>query len=295
MKNIVLLCIFFLPSVSHAATASFMVREIPISNIGPIQVTLFIAEDTTVLNAVETAVEFDPSMLSFTRGMTKDSILQFWITYPSLCSSNTVCLSGITPGGFSGIQNEVVTLEFLPLASGTTTLSVKHLRALKHDGKGTDVPINNPQATLFISPMLGEGESLQPTDNEPPEVFTPSIIQDSAVYDGDWILIFSSIDKQSGDVHYFVKEAAFAQLAPFVPWKQAEVPYRLLDQSRSSYVFVKAVDESGNERIVVITPQQTNFFLLLKLTALFVITLALFVLAYRLRQQVVGSNTPIHS
>jgi hypothetical protein len=57
------------------------------------------------------------------------------------------------------------------------------------------------------------------------------------------------VDKGTGLATYEVAERHF----PFAPlhWETAQSPYVLEDQALSSDVYVKAIDQSGNERVSV--------------------------------------------
>jgi hypothetical protein len=283
MRYVPLFCIVCIPSFSFAATASFLVREVPVAQETPLSVTLFLAEDQVPLNAIEGVISYDETKLTFTRGSAQSSIIRFWVERPHVCQEGLVCFSGITPGGFSGTQNEIVTLEFVPREEGTTTIAVQALRVLAHDGKGTDVAVNSPAVEVEVSALERTGGAALPEDIEPPEVFTPSVTQDPAVFDGDWIVVFDTTDKQTEVSGYFVKEVSALWLAPFIPWVIAESPYRLKDQSRTKHILIKAVDDSGNERIVTLQSQTPSYTV--SIICAIVVLFGLCLLLYLIRRQ----------
>jgi hypothetical protein len=146
---------------------------------------------------------------------------------------------------------------FTPLRAGTTTLSLLSPRLLRHDGKGTDINVVTESIQIVIEEPLGNvgGASKEPLDTEPPEVFTPKLIADPSVYDGQFVLVFDTKDKHTKVASYLVREFRHPLLAWFADWSVAESPYLLKDQSLSSHIEVKAIDSAGNERVMKVLPQ----------------------------------------
>lgn len=98
-------------------------------------------------------------------------------------------------------------------------------------------------------------------DSTPPESFKPEIGQDSAVFGGKYFLNFATADETSGVDHYAVSEIERRSFIRRLmeeeekkEWKAAKSPYLLEDQSLGSKIFLKAVDEAGNEQIAEVTP-----------------------------------------
>ena len=44
----------------------------------------------------------------------------------------------------------------------------------------------------------------------------------------------------------------------FEGWARAKSPYILKDQSRKSYVYVRAIDKAGNERVEMVKPKKST-------------------------------------
>ncbi len=127
---------------------------------------------------------------------------------------------------------------------------------LAHDGKGTAVAVSHPPLTLLVEePLPGAIAPVTFTDTEPSEAFTPEVIADPAVFHGAFVLVFDTKDKQTKVVSYYVKEYAHPLFSWFVPWREAKSPYLLEDQSLQSFVTVRAVDEAGNERTMLVQPK----------------------------------------
>ena len=99
---------------------------------------------------------------------------------------------------------------------------------------------------------------VSPQDTEPPEEFRPEIGQDPEIFDGKYFLVFVTQDKASGIAGYFVHETTRKKDATLIDtkdWTEAESPYVLKDQKLRSYIYVKAVDKAGNERIAMVEPR----------------------------------------
>jgi hypothetical protein len=255
MWRFLLLTLFILPLSLEAASIRIVPDVLPVRVGTPVTLTVYadVVEDT--VNAIDAVFVYDEA-LTFVDATDNDSSVLFWITYPTLCTSTTVCLSGIAPGGFTGPAHIIASLTFMPQTVGTTTVSLDPVSLLAHDGKGTAVPVSHPPLTLFVEePLPGAIAPVTYTDTEPPEAFTPEVIADPDVYDGAYVLVFETKDKQTKIVSYYVKEYTNPIVAWFAPWRVAQSPYQLTDQSLQSFVAVKAVDEAGNERTMVVQPK----------------------------------------
>ena len=101
--------------------------------------------------------------------------------------------------------------------------------------------------SLDISPEHNK-ETLALTDNEPPEIFQPQIVEDNLIYGGRPVLVFQTQDKGSGIDHYEVRIGA----GGFI---RAESPYPLDKKAIGSVVYVRAIDRAGNERTVNVRPE----------------------------------------
>jgi hypothetical protein len=76
------------------------------------------------------------------------------------------------------------------------------------------------------------------------------------LFGGKYVLIFNTIDRESGISHFEVAEQKLKFCFPSEKekWERAESPYLIKDQSLKSIIKVKAVDKVGNERIVTLNP-----------------------------------------
>lgn len=250
------LLLLLMPLSLSAATVRLVPSSLPVRVGTPVTLTIFADTANEAVNAIEGSLVYDEDYLTFTEASDKDSSILFWIAYPKQCALKTICLSGISPGGFNGPAHTIASVTFTPKQIGTTTVSLAPIRILKHDGKGTDTDVLSEPLGLVIEEKLS-GDVLQLTqeiDTEPPEVFSPYIVADPLVHDGAFVLIFETKDKQTKIAGYQVREYGHPFLAWLARWKEAESPYVLRDQDLQSFVEVKAIDALGNERIMTIPP-----------------------------------------
>ncbi len=227
---------------------------------------LFDAEGESI-NAIEGRISFPKSSVKFIEVYGQDSVINLWILSPRLDGEGSIVWSGIIPGGFEGVlspyyegarSGKLFSLVFEALQPSEPAFSVSNIRALKDDGIGTAAYVHSSGSSLsisgFIAPDNGTSAS-ELKDEIPPSVFTPHIAQDASLFDGAWFLAFTAQDKETGVAGYAVYETKFKRDAvPENKWQNAESPYLLTDQSRKSYIHIRAKDRAGNERIVVLPP-----------------------------------------
>ena len=79
-------------------------------------------------------------------------------------------------------------------------------------------------------------------DRTPPEIFTPLVDSDSAIFGGEKFISFSTVDKTSGISHYEIKNGLLSG------YQETQTPFKLKKSLVGDYVAVKAVDAAGNVR-----------------------------------------------
>lgn len=235
-----------------ASAFSWTPANITIGQDQEFTVTLFLDAQNKTINALEGELAWSESLelLTINSG---DSIVPLWITEET--KNNQHRFSGVIPGGFSGLltpysaqpqPGKVLALRFKAVAPGSGEVAIKGAKVLLHDGAGTEdlVSAQNFNFTVTTEPQQLDAElTANLIDKNSPEEFMPEIIWNEDLYDGQWALIFSAQDKGSGIDHYEVKEGR----KDFV---LATSPYLIKDQSLKGKIIVKAVDKSGQERIV---------------------------------------------
>ena len=209
------------------------------------------------LNAVEGTLRFPPDFLELKSVNDANSIINFWVEYPNVISNGDIRFSGITPGGYKGDRGLIFSVTFKVLQEGKGIFDIRDTRVLQNDGKGTeaklqiiDLPFIISKKTVVLQVPVSEMK-----DESSPESFAPEIARDPAIFDGRWFLVFATQDKGSGIDRYEVKEFRFTFLSFLSPWTHTESPYELNDQKLKSRIVLKAIDNSGNERISTVAPR----------------------------------------
>ena len=257
MYRILFLLLCVTPTSLMAANIRVVPDVLPLRVNTPVTLTVYADVVHEVVNAVEASLIFDEKLTYLDASDTDSSVL-FWIKYPAVCSGKTVCFSGIAPGGFTGPSHVLASLTFVPKQVGTTTVSFDSIQVLRHDGKGSPVPVATESVHFYIeAELLGAITPATAVDTEPPEAFTTEIVSNPTIHDGAYVIVFETKDKQTKIVSYLIKEYFHPWLQWFTPWRPAESPYVLHDQTLSSYIAVRAVDEAGNERVMIVKPSQS--------------------------------------
>ncbi len=252
LKTVVFSLIVLGLSASSVQAASISLKNpsdfIQVGDILAVQISL--NTEGEQINALEAQVKYSADSLVFKKVTDGDSVINLWVEEPKLTEIGTIRFSGITPGGFSGSDVEVLTIQFEAVKEGVGSVMFENVQLLLHDGLGTPI-----QATIVPLSINIQGQSTAPSaktqyiDQEAPEPFTPIITTDPDVFDGLKFLVFSTEDKGSGIDYYEVKEGEFGT------YERASSPYEIKDQSLNSKIFVRAVDRDGNEYETIVYPQ----------------------------------------
>jgi hypothetical protein len=264
--NIVFLSfiLFFFPISLRAASFFFETESQLIKPESYFKVELFFDPKGKEVNSLEGEIVL-PAGLEVKEILEGDSIVPFWIKKPSL-EDGKVVFSGLIPGGFRGVlgafhegykPGKVLTLILKSREEKEIEITLQEIKVLLNDGKGTELESEIKPLKITISQKAPEVFGVLPIkDLDKPESFQPLISKDPNIFGGKWFLVFVTQDKGSGIDHYEVLESKKQKIEEG-KWLRAESPYLLEDQSLSSYIFVKAVDKAGNERIETIPP--TNY------------------------------------
>ena len=240
---------FLLSTVSAHAGVISIQTESKKFHLGDVfTIDVVVNSEGQTLNAVATDVVFPNELLEYVKDNDAKSVLSLWVEDPELVETSTVHLSGITPGGFNEPDAQIVSLTFKVIGQGQGNIETSNAQLLLHDGLGTQAMVKAENVHVSIV----EGTSLlsvNAVDDEDPENFTPTITSDPDVFNGAYFMTFATEDKGSGLHHFEVKEGLFGS------YVVATSPYKLKHQSRDVKVYVKAIDANGNQRIVIVYPQ----------------------------------------
>lgn len=207
------------------------------------------------VNAVEGIITFPDNILSLQKINDGDSFISFWVEKPFLLTDGQLRFAGIIPGGFMGSKQRIFSLLFKGLQAGSAPLGLTKVKVYKNDGLGTSLAVSLVEQSVTITDSGDYVQQPLAYDLEAPEIFVPEISSDPSVFNGQWFLVFSAQDKGQGIAYYEVKELENRWLAGGSNWTKISSPYILEDQSRQSYIYVRAVDRAGNDRVVLIDPQ----------------------------------------
>ena len=203
------------------------------------------------INTVSADVVF-PAGVTYIGTNDYKSIIGEWVDRPQILGDgHTVHFAGIIPGGFAGyidpfnakIQKPGFLIRIFLKTSGVgaSDITAKNIHTYLNDGFGTETASFVAPLHLSVSSGVGVVQS-QALDTTPPLDFVPIVMHNAALYDGKYIVTFSTQDADTGVDHYEVKEGAS-------DWVRTSSPYIISDQTLSNQVFIKAVDRAGNTKI----------------------------------------------
>ncbi len=203
------------------------------------------------LNAIEGQLVFPMDAVTVVDIRDGNSIINFWVDKPHLAQSGVVAFSGITPGGFSGTNNIILSVVFEAKSSGVASLSLQKITALKNDGLGTKAILDSRAVHISIGPGDSVSRKEVLKDTESPEDFNPVITSDPTIFNGTYFLVFATQDKGSGINRYAVREGEWGW------YRNAESPHLLKHQQLNKNIYVKAIDKAGNARVTIVEPQNS--------------------------------------
>jgi len=252
----ILIFAFCIKGVVYAAELNLTSQAQEINVDQQFQVDVILNTEGEQINAVEGKIVF-PDIVELKEIRDGNSIVNFWIEKPQLTSLHEIVFSGITPGGYLGKKGLLFSAVFQAKKKGGGLIEIQNAKTLLNDGKGTEAKLEifNFQFSIFKEAPAIQPSAPEIRDLELPEDFKPEIASDPNVFDGKYFLVFATQDKSSGISHYEIKESRQKFLKILKKWVIAESPYVLKDQRLKSYVYIKAVDKAGNERIAVVEPR----------------------------------------
>lgn len=257
-------------SQAHAARYYFSSEKTEFSSEGFFQIDLYLDSESEVINAFEGELQLPGSLVSIVDIRTGGSFVSFWVKPPKQTSTSSVDFAGIFPGGFNANNAYLFSViaqvkDFATRQTASSPFSgqvtMQNMSVLLHDGLGSPADVSVSPFSFSISRTVATvneaREVLQANDEDPPEAFQPVVTTDKNLYEGKYSLVFATQDKGVGVSHYEVHEAdkPIVDADPSIAieeWERVESPYLLQDQSLSKYVYVKAVDKVGNERVVLV-------------------------------------------
>lgn len=219
----------------------------------------FLLDSPESVNAVEGAIAYPADLLEIKNINDGSSIINFWIFRPE-AKDGKITFVGVIPGGYPAFRGKIFSIELVAKKSGSGTLAIGDAQALLNDGQGTPAQLTLRKLAVSVGAKATGAIAPEIQDDTPPEDFRPAITNDPNVFDGKNILIFATQDKGAGIAYYEVaEEKGFFQPKPEL-WEKAKSPHLLKDQELKSWVFVRAVDLKGNQKVAVISPMNRPFY-----------------------------------
>lgn len=249
-----ILGIFFVISPAEAAELKLETNAPNVKTGEIFFVDIYINSDSDI-NAVEGSLIYPEETLNIYKINDGESVLNFWVEKPHLVRDGELRFAGVTPGGFKGNNLKILSLAFKGLKPQTVNINLDNIKIFKNDGLGSEELATWQSISLDVSDQGQYIQQPQAYDLEAPEPFSPEIARDSSLFNGRWFLVFSTQDKGQGLAYFEVKEAPFKFLESFTAWHRVSSPYILEDQKLQSYIWVRAIDKSGNQKLATLNPQ----------------------------------------
>jgi len=211
------------------------------------------------INAAEADVLYPTKTLraiDFGRG---SSIFTLWVEEPTIdAEKGVIHFAGGVPGGYCGritgdpaLTNIIGKIAFTVVGADVKKAEVSFSPASRvylNDGQGTVANTSLGSATFDISPkaLAADNPWLQEVaaDTIPPDPFEIGIESTRGVFGGNYYLIFSTVDKQSGLDHFDMYDRG--------GWKKVTSPFEVKGPIIREAIEIKAVDKAGNERFGIL-------------------------------------------
>lgn len=288
MKKLLILLAFAISPFAQAATLYIDPGVATLYRGDAIKAAVRIMPDQAAgecINAIDATITYTDNIQPVDVSI-GNSIFNAWIEQPTINPENrTITFAGGIPNGYCGrvdgdprLTNIIAEIVFRSpgmMIGGSSDSEVvigfgDTTQVLLNDGLGTLASLRALEARYTLDRAAG-AELSDPwrdsvrADNLPPEQFSIDLFRDEEGinFNGRYVAIFTTIDKQTGIDYYEVMEEPVLEFSQFkwggvgVPWVRAESPYIIKDQTLNSIIRVKAVDKAGNEYIATYVPDQS--------------------------------------
>lgn len=265
LKYILIIIFFLSASAASAAGFNILTEQENIHAKDEFILHIFLDTEGQKINALEAEIFFEKEKLELLKIIDAGSIISLWVEKPQLLDCDANCairFAGIVPGGYLGSQGEVLSLIFLAKSNGEAPISVKDAQLFLNDGLGTALKLIDKEYNLSIGEKGEIAKKIVIQDNLPPEEFKIYLEKNKNVFDGKQFIIFSTKDKGSGVSGYETQESVFGFVSNN-KWQNVESPYLLPRKILPRYIFVKAIDNGGNEKISILKPRFSIYHIIL--------------------------------
>jgi hypothetical protein len=275
---------FLLPSSASAALLFLDPVHAEYGHGDTFVATLRIDNQGECINALDVTVEYDNQVVNAIDVGMGDSLVSLWVEKPTINQADgQVNFIGGIPGGYCGrVQGDPGQSNVLAKIAFSTTGyrnqakpgSEGYVRVasssevLLNDGLGSPAKLTFQAMKVSVGepsvPLVNEWVAETTGDTTPPEPFEIRVQSNPSVWDGQYYIVFSTQDKQSGLDHFEVFETDLNKggyavgTNKLARWQMADEPnaHLLTDQTLKSRIVVKAIDKAGNEQIEEFTPSE---------------------------------------
>lgn len=262
---------FVFPAISEAAILSITGAPGAIRTGDTFLVDVMLDTEGREVNAVAGAIAVPHELFEIAAIYERDTVVTLWVERPARGEAGEIFWSGIMPGGFSGVlaparigggPGRLFSVELRAIGEGSGAFEFRNAKAFLHDGVGTEDTVRTAGATVAVRADAPAQTAPAIVDRTPPEEFMPVIARSGEVGRGKWFVAFAAHDKGTGVAGYGIHESLRRRDPARIAtneWTGAESPYVLRDQSRRSYVYVRAVDGALNERVAELAPMRRAY------------------------------------
>ncbi len=255
---------------AHASEIRLEASKVNIRTNEEFSVDLVVS-NKELINALGGRVVFPEALLEVKEIRDGNSIIHVWIERPQLSAPGEIVFSGITPGGFVGADNKVLSILFEAKQEALAPISVLQVQAFRNDGSASEIGLSIRDTVVEIKPGDSRTRKEILYDHEKPEPFLPIIASDNSMFNGEYFVVFGTQDKGSGIKQYEIREGRWGR------YQEATSPYHIRAQKLNTDIYIKAIDNAGNERLVIV-PAPAPLFVW-KYYGLFAILIGMIVVA----------------
>lgn len=252
------------PLITQAALLRFSADQELLKHSAKAIVTLSLDSLGEKINALSGEIVILSGQARFSEIRDGDSIISAWIERPEI-NDNKIIFAGIIPGGFSGMYSAdskmpqpglLMKIGIESDAPQEVVLGVRNLQAYSGEGDTAAISAEPEKFSILFSSSTSEaGLGLAEDASDP--FFTHAAVTQLHNETKGWFAIFSAEDRESG-IDYFEIQETYNSVPDASAWQKAASPHKLSDQHRRHAIFIKAVDRSGNEKIIKIEPVSLN-------------------------------------
>ncbi len=165
-----IVCFFLVcANITHAASQNISPLTGTYAVGDTLTVTLKVGSGSGAINAVSGSLQFPSDKLAFQSASISGSIINIWVTNPSLIDSSLVRYEGVVFNpGFSGTAGKLFSVTFKVIATGSATVSITNASVLANDGLGTNV-LGTTDTAHFTLGSTGAYSTTTSSDSQVPQ------------------------------------------------------------------------------------------------------------------------------